>query len=104
MTAFKEETFGPVAAIVVAKDADEAVALANDSEFGLSGAVWSGDTARARAMARKLETGGVFINGFAASDPRTPIGGIKHSGYGRELSHFGIREFTNAQIVWQDRR
>jgi succinate-semialdehyde dehydrogenase len=104
MTAFKEETFGPVAAIVVAKDADEAVTLANDSEFGLSGAVWSGDAARARAMARKLETGGVFINGFAASDPRTPIGGIKHSGYGRELSHFGIREFTNAQIVWQDRR
>lgn len=104
MTAFKEETFGPVAAIVVAKDADDAVALANDSEFGLSGAVWSGDAARARAMARRLETGGVFINGFAASDPRTPIGGIKHSGYGRELSHFGIREFTNAQIVWQDRR
>jgi succinate-semialdehyde dehydrogenase len=104
MTAFAEETFGPVAAIIVAQDADEALALANDSEFGLSGAIWSGDAARAKAMARRLETGGVFVNGFAASDPRVPIGGIKHSGYGRELSHFGIREFTNAQIVWQDRR
>lgn len=104
MTAFREETFGPVAAIIVAEDAEQAVAFANDSKFGLSGAIWTADTALAKSIARRLETGGVFINGFAASDPRTPIGGIKKSGYGRELSHFGIREFTNAQIVWQDRR
>jgi succinate-semialdehyde dehydrogenase len=91
MTAFREETFGPVAAIIVAEDAEQAVAFANDSKFGLSGAIWTADTALAKSIARRLETGGVFINGFAASDPRTPIGGIKKSGYGRELSHFGIR-------------
>ena len=104
MTAFRDETFGPVAAIIVAADAEAAVALANDSDYGLSGAIWSADEALAQRLARRLETGGVFINGFAASDPRTPIGGVKHSGYGRELSHFGIREFTNAQVVWKDRR
>ena len=79
-------------------------ALANDSAYGLSGAISTADVRRAKAMARRLESGGVFINGFAASDPRTPIGGIKKSGYGRELSHFGIREFTNAQVVWEDKR
>jgi succinate-semialdehyde dehydrogenase len=104
MAAFQEETFGPVAAIIIAKDAEDAIALANDSDFGLSGALWTRDVDRAKAIARRLETGGVFINGFAASDPRTPIGGIKRSGYGRELSHFGVREFTNPQIVWVDRR
>lgn len=104
MAAFIEETFGPVAAIIIARDAEEAVQLANDSEFGLSGALWTADIGRAKALARRMETGGVFINGSTASDPRTPIGGVKKSGYGRELSHFGIREFSNAQIVWQDRR
>jgi succinate-semialdehyde dehydrogenase len=104
MAAFDEETFGPLAAIIAARDVEDAIRLANDSEFGLSGAIWTADLDRAKSLARRLETGGVFINGYAASDPRVPVGGIKKSGYGRELSHFGIREFTNAQIVWVNRR
>ncbi len=98
--AFDEETFGPVAALTTVRDAEEAVTLANRSDYGLSGNLWTRDLDRARKLARRMETGAVFINGFSASDPRTPIGGIKDSGYGRELSHFGIREFTNAQAVW----
>ncbi len=100
MAAFDEEVFGPVAALVVARDAEDALALANDSAFGLSGNLWTGDAAKARDMARRMETGGVFVNGFTASNPRTPVGGVKRSGYGRELSHFGVREFANAQTVW----
>ena len=100
MAAYDEETFGPVAAIVVARDAEHAIELANDSEYGLGGALWTKDLAKAKAMARRIETGGVFVNGFTASDPRVPIGGVKKSGYGRELSHFGIKEFVNAQTVW----
>jgi len=103
MVAFDQETFGPVAALTRATDVAHAVALANQSAFGLSGALWTEDKQMARDVARRLETGGVFINGFSGSDPRVPIGGVKLSGYGRELSHFGIREFTNAQIVWTDR-
>jgi succinate-semialdehyde dehydrogenase len=103
MSAFDEETFGPVAAMTVARDAEHAIELANNSVYGLSGNLWSRDEARARELARRLETGGVFINGFSASDPRVPIGGIKNSGYGRELSYFGLREFLNAQTVWLDR-
>jgi succinate-semialdehyde dehydrogenase len=104
MTAFREETFGPVASLIIAQDADDAVRLANDSEFGLSASIWSRDSAGAKALARRIHTGGVFINGYGASDPRVPIGGVKRSGYGRELSHFGIKEFLNAQTVWLDRR
>ncbi len=100
MAAFDEEVFGPVAALVVARDAEDALALANASEYGLSGNLWTADMARARDMARRMETGGVFVNGFTASNPRTPVGGVKKSGYGRELSHFGVREFVNAQTVW----
>lgn len=100
MSAFDEETFGPVAAITVAKDVDDAVVLANNSEFGLGGNLWTRDIAKARAITRRLETGGVFINGFMASNPRVPVGGVKTSGYGRELSHFGLHEFINAQTVW----
>ena len=100
MAAFDEETFGPVAAIVAAEDAEQAIELANASEYGLSGSLWTRDIDRARSMARRLETGGVFINGYSASNPRIPVGGVKKSGYGRELSHFGLREFTNAQAVW----
>lgn len=103
MQAFDTETFGPVAPITRARDADHAVALANQSEFGLSGNLWSGDVARATQLARRLQTGGVFINGFSVSDPRVPIGGVKKSGFGRELSYFGVREFVNAQTVWIDR-
>jgi succinate-semialdehyde dehydrogenase len=100
MAAFDEETFGPVAAITVAENAEHAIELANTSDYGLGGALWTGDTERAKQLARRLETGGVFINGFSLTDPRIPTGGVKKSGYGRELSHFGLREFTNAQAVW----
>jgi succinate-semialdehyde dehydrogenase/glutarate-semialdehyde dehydrogenase len=100
MRVFREETFGPVAAVIRARDAEEAVALANDSQFGLGGNLWSRDTEAAKALARRIETGSVFINGMTASDPRLPFGGVKHSGYGRELSSFGIREFTNIQTIW----
>ncbi len=103
MSAFDEETFGPVAALTVARDAEHAIDLANQSVYGLSGNLWSGNEARARELARRLETGGVFINGFSASDPRVPIGGVKNSGYGRELSYYGPREFLNAQTVWLNR-
>ncbi|WP_052191237.1 NAD-dependent succinate-semialdehyde dehydrogenase [Luteibacter sp. 9133] len=100
MAAFDEETFGPVAAITIANDVEHAIELANTSDYGLCGNLWTQDIARAQRMARRLETGGVFINGFSASDARIPVGGVKKSGYGRELSHFGLREFTNAQAVW----
>ncbi|SDI19395.1 succinate semialdehyde dehydrogenase [Pseudomonas delhiensis] len=103
-TAFVKEIFGPVASVIVARDAEHALELANDSEFGLSGAIWSADKAKAQQMARRLVSGGVFINGFSASDPRVPIGGVKKSGFGRELSHFGLREFLNPQTVWIDRK
>ncbi len=101
MAAFDEEVFGPVAALVVAEDADDAIRLANASEYGLSSNIWTRDLHQARALARRIEAGGVFVNGFSASNPRIPIGGVKRSGYGRELSHFGLREFTNAQTVWE---
>ncbi|KAB8313743.1 NAD-dependent succinate-semialdehyde dehydrogenase [Erwinia endophytica] len=100
MTSFCQELFGPVASLIMAKDADHAVAMANDSAFGLGGSLWSNDLAKARQLATQIVTGGVFINSPSFSDPRVPIGGVKHSGFGRELSHFGIREFTNAQTVW----
>jgi succinate-semialdehyde dehydrogenase len=100
MAAFDEEIFGPVAALAIADDLEHAIALANASEYGLSGNLWTSDTKKAREIATRLETGGIFINGFSASNPRLPVGGVKKSGYGRELSHFGLREFTNAQGVW----
>lgn len=100
MAVFDEETFGPVAAVVRARDVDDAVALANASPFGLGGNLWTRDLARARALAARLESGAVFINGMTASDPRLPFGGVKKSGYGRELSAFGIQEFVNVQTVW----
>jgi len=100
MAAFDEETFGPVAALTIADDVEHAIELANTSDYGLGGNLWTADVARAQRIARRLETGGVFINGFSASNVRIPVGGVKKSGYGRELSHFGLREFTNAQTVW----
>ncbi|WP_312242070.1 aldehyde dehydrogenase family protein [Pantoea sp.] len=104
MTAFKQELFGPVAAITVAQNAEHALALANHSEFGLSATLWTANLALADKMASRLETGGVFINGYGASDPRVTIGGVKKSGYGRELSHYGVHEFCNVQTVWKNRR
>lgn len=103
MTSFKQELFGPVASIITARDAAHALELANDSEFGLAATIYTGDVERAQRMAGELETGGVFINGYCASDPRVTFGGVKKSGFGRELSHFGVREFCNAQTVWLDR-
>ena len=100
MPVFREETFGPVAAVIRARDADHAVELANDSTFGLGGALWTADVERGKQLARRIQTGAVFINGMTASDPRLPFGGVKHSGYGRELSYLGIREFMNIQTVW----
>jgi acyl-CoA reductase-like NAD-dependent aldehyde dehydrogenase len=100
MRAFDEETFGPVAAITRVADVDAAVDAANASQFGLSGNVWTKNIDLARKIARDLYTGGVFINGVTASDPRVPVGGVKNSGYGRELSHFGAHAFVNAQTVW----
>ncbi len=100
MPVYEQETFGPVSAIIPVEDADEAIAVANDSPFGLGGSVWSKDTTRAEAIARRIETGAVFINGMTKSDPRLPFGGVKRSGYGRELSHFGIREFVNIKTIW----
>jgi acyl-CoA reductase-like NAD-dependent aldehyde dehydrogenase len=102
MPAFDEETFGPVAALTRVPDVDAAVHAANASPFGLSGNLWTRNVELARRVARDLQTGGVFINGVSASDPRVPVGGVKNSGYGRELSHFGVHAFVNAQTVWID--
>jgi succinate-semialdehyde dehydrogenase/glutarate-semialdehyde dehydrogenase len=98
--ALTDELFGPVAPIVSVRDADEAVARANESRFGLGGNLWTRDIARAKRLAREIESGAVFINGMTASDPRLPFGGIKKSGYGRELAHYGLREFVNVKTVW----
>jgi len=100
MPAAREETFGPVAAVIRASDEGEAVAIANSSPYGLGASLWTRDTGRARELAREIQAGSVFINGMVASDPRLPFGGTKRSGYGRELSVFGIREFVNIQTVW----
>ena len=104
MTCFREEVFGPVASLITVRDAEEAIALANDSDFGLCASLWTEDRAAAKRFARQLQAGGLFVNSMPVSDARVPIGGVKHSGYGRELSHFGVREFTNAQTVWFDRQ
>ncbi|MEB7916425.1 succinate-semialdehyde dehydrogenase [Enterobacter mori] len=103
MTAFRQELFGPVAAITIARDAVHALALANDSDFGLSATVFTANDALAETFSRELECGGVFINGYSASDARVAFGGVKKSGFGRELSHFGLHEFCNVQTVWKDR-
>ena len=100
MPVYDEETFGPVSAIIPANDVEEAVAIANDSRFGLGGSVWSRDIKKAEAVARRIESGAVFINGMTKSDPRLPFGGVKKSGYGRELSHYGIKEFVNIKAIW----
>lgn len=103
MTAFRQELFGPVAAIAIARDAEHALALANDSDFGLSATVFTANDALAETFSRELECGGVFLNGYSASDARVAFGGVKKSGFGRELSHFGLHEFCNVQTVWKDR-
>jgi succinate-semialdehyde dehydrogenase/glutarate-semialdehyde dehydrogenase len=100
MPAFDEELFGPVAAIVRVKNTKEAIKLANLTRFGLGGSLWTSDTVRGEALARQIHAGCVFVNGVVKSDPRLPFGGIKESGYGRELSYHGIREFVNIKTIW----
>jgi succinate-semialdehyde dehydrogenase / glutarate-semialdehyde dehydrogenase len=100
MAAFDEETFGPLAAITRVADAAEAIRLANQTEFGLGAALWTGDPVKAETAVRQLEAGAVFVNGMVASDPWLPFGGIKRSGYGRELGAHGMREFMNVKTVW----
>lgn len=100
MSVYHQETFGPVAAVISAKDLDDAVRIANDSEFGLGAAIFTSDVELGERVARdRLQAGSCFVNAFVASDPRLPFGGIKMSGYGRELSHLGMREFLNAKTV-----
>jgi len=103
MVAVEEELFGPVAPVMVVDDEREAVEVANSSRFGLGASVWTGDLDRARRTAAKLESGAVFFNEMTKSDPRLPFGGVKGSGYGRELSEEGIREFCNIKTVWMAR-
>ena len=100
MRAYEEELFGPVASLFRVPDEAQAVQLANDSEFGLGGSVWTQDRDRGVAVARQLDCGCAFVNELVKSDPRVPFGGVKSSGYGRELSHHGIREFVNIKTIW----
>jgi len=100
MPAFDEETFGPAAAVIRARDEREAIALANDSPYGLGASLWTTDRARAERLAAEIQAGVVVVNGQVKSDPRLPFGGVKQSGWGRELSEMGMREFVNVKSVW----
>jgi succinate-semialdehyde dehydrogenase/glutarate-semialdehyde dehydrogenase len=100
MPAYDEELFGPVASVLRVADEAEALEVANASRYGLGGSIWTGDKQRGERIARGLECGAAFVNGMVKSDPRLPFGGIKASGYGRELSHHGLHEFINAKTIW----
>ncbi len=100
MAVYRQETFGPVMAVIRVANEEEAIAVANDTEFGLGGCIWTRDLVRGEAIARKINTGAMFVNGMTKSDPRLPFGGINKSGYGRELGLYGIREFVNMKTVW----
>ena len=100
MAVAAEETFGPVAAVITAKNPAQAIEIANATEFGLGAALWTTDLDHADRLVPSIDAGAVFINGIVASDLRLPFGGIKRSGYGRELGAFGLRQFTNVKSVW----
>lgn len=100
MPAYDEELFGPVAAIIEVQSEEEAIEVANDSDYGLGASIWTADTKKAESMAQKIESGSVFINSMVKSHPKLPFGGVKRSGYGRELSHYGLKEFVNVKTVW----
>jgi len=100
MPAYEQELFGPAATVIKVKDEEEAIKAANDTEFGLGASLWTSDIKKAKDLAKEIESGSVFINGLVKSDPRLPFGGVKLSGYGRELSHYGIKEFVNIKTVW----
>ncbi|HVR76184.1 MAG TPA: NAD-dependent succinate-semialdehyde dehydrogenase [Planctomycetota bacterium] len=100
MPVWDEETFGPVAALALAHDDDEALRLANDTQYGLAASIWTRDLEKGKRLAAKVEAGCVFINGLVKSDPRLPFGGIKRSGYGRELGRQGLHEFVNTKTLW----
>lgn len=103
MAAFDEETFGPLAVIIEAKDEADAIRLANQSDFGLGSALWTQDLEKADRLVRQIQAGSVFVNGLMRSDARVPFGGIKTSGFGRELSEVGIKEFVNVKTVWVEK-
>ncbi len=98
--AYDNELFGPVAIVIRARDEEDALRIANDTPYGLGGSVWTRDSQRGAALARRVESGCTYVNGMVKSDPRLPFGGIKNSGFGRELSQHGIREFVNAKTIW----
>jgi len=100
MPVYSQETFGPVVTLITVRNEEEAILIANDSDFGLGGCVWTQDLKRGESVARRIASGAVFVNGMTKSDPRLPFGGIKKSGYGRELASYGIKEFVNIKTIW----
>jgi succinate-semialdehyde dehydrogenase/glutarate-semialdehyde dehydrogenase len=102
MPAYNEELFGPIASVIAAKNADDAIAIANSHRYGLGATIFTNDTERAYHYARKIESGCVFINAMVKSDPGLPFGGVKKSGYGRELADIGMKEFTNIKSIYMN--
>jgi succinate-semialdehyde dehydrogenase/glutarate-semialdehyde dehydrogenase len=100
--AFEEEIFGAIATITTAQNENEAIELANQTSFGLGASLWTQDLEKAKLLVKKIEAGSVFVNSLVKSDPRMPFGGIKRSGYGRELGMYGIYEFSNVKTVWMN--